>query len=425
MSNIIQNKISSGKILIVDDTFSDVEDLILKLLHDNIPVQYWDSQSDLKYPLTNVRILILDLKLTDAQGEKSMDNYFVPAVEVLHKIKGPYVLIILSTDYDEGDMCRLKDTYKRIYDVPPIIFEDEIGINKKIELDELYNKIRKKFENEDVFKLILSWEMLLDVAKDNILHTISNKDVENEITEFIKSIAIDVGNKSLAKEFVLDMTRFLSRYMNSGAEYENLSLILNKINEKPNPEHTCHSLFAYMRTYYIPNENEQNWTGDIIELKSVDTSFPINNNKKFWKYGIILNPACDFSQNKVDNIIICGGFAIDESIFEDNHPINNTVKDILKHNTRDKIIDNNFNKLLTNSKFKTLRYHILKNFKVDKTNLNLCFDFQRINSIKASTFDDQYNIRLGRLDSPYIEKMQQDYGNYSTRLGIPSEKTNK
>ena len=146
MSNTIQNKIFPGKILIVDDKFDDVKELMLKLLNDNIPVQYWDSQSELKYTLTNVRILILDLKLTEDQGEKYSDNYFVPAAQVLKEIQGPYVLIILSGDYDEGDIHRLKDAYKDRYDDPLIIFEDEIGINKDIEPNELYNKIRTKFE---------------------------------------------------------------------------------------------------------------------------------------------------------------------------------------------------------------------------------------------------------------------------------------
>ena len=369
MSNTIQNKIFPGKILIVDDKFDDVKELMLKLLNDNIPVQYWDSQSELKYTLTNVRILILDLKLTEDQGEKYSDNYFVPAAQVLKEIQGPYVLIILSGDYDEGDIHRLKDAYKDRYDDPLIIFEDEIGINKDIEPNELYNKIRTKFENDDVFKLILSWEMLLDVAKDNILHTISDKTVENEITELVKSIVNDVGDESLIKEFVSNMMRFLSRYMNSGDEYENLSSTLKKINEKSDPEHASYSLLSYMRTYYIPNEGEKKWTGDIIKMKSDDMSSQINDSKKFWKYGIVLNPACDFSQNKVDYILICEGFAIDKSILETNHPIHNIEKDLLKNNTKDEINNNNFRKILKNTKINNLRRHILKNFKVDGIDL--------------------------------------------------------
>ena len=417
MNNTIQNKIFPGKILIVDDKFDDVKELMLKLLNDNIPVQYWDSQSELKYALTNVRILILDLKLTEDQGEKYSDNYFVPAAQVLNKIQGPFVLIILSTDYDKGDIRRLKDAYKEFYDDPLIIFGDEVGINKNIEPNELYDKIRTKFENDDVLKLILSWEILLDVAKDNILHTISNKTAENEIIAFVKSIVKDVGDESLIKEFVLNMMRFLSRYMNSGNEYENLSSILKKINEKPDPENTYYPLLSDMRKYYIPNKNEKSWTGDIIKMKS-DHASQINDDEKFWEYGIVLNPTCDFSQNKVDNILICEGFAIDESISKTNHPIHNIIKNPLKNNINDEYI----HEILKCTKFKNLRRHILTNFGMGKTNLYLCFDFQRINSIKKSTLNQQYT-RLNRLDSPYIEKMQQDYGNYSTRLGVPSEKS--
>ena len=421
MSNTIQNKIFPGKILIVDDTFEDVEELILKLVEDNIPVQYWDSQSEVGNALKNVRVLILDLKLTDGQGEKDTDDYFFPAAQVLKQIQGPFVLIIFSTDYDDGDIRRLKNAYEEFYSDPLIIFGDEVGINKNIALDELYDKIRAKFENDDVFKLILSWEMLLDVAKDNILHTISNKTVENEIIALVKSIVKDVGDESLMKEFVLNMMRFLSRYMNSGNEYENLSSILKKINEKPDPENAYYSLLSYMRTYYIPNKDEKSWTGDIIKMKSEYTSSQTNDGEKFWEYGIVLNPACDFSQNKVDNILICEGFAIDESISKTNHPIHNIKKDLLKKITQDEINNNDFHKILKDTKINNPRRHILKDFKVDGIDLHLCFDFQRIRSIEKSTLNQQC-IRLGRLDSPYIEKMQQDYGNYSTRLGIPSEK---
>ena len=38
----------------------------------------------------------------------------------------------------------------------------------------------------------MSWEILLDDAKDNILHTISNKTAENEIIAFVKSIVKDL-----------------------------------------------------------------------------------------------------------------------------------------------------------------------------------------------------------------------------------------
>ena len=102
-------------------------------------------------------------------------------------------------------------------------------------------------------------------------------------------------------------------------------------------------------------------------------------------------------------------------------PNDNIEKDLLKNNTKDEINNNNFRKILKNTKINNLRRHILKNFKVDGIDLHLCFDFQRINTIEKSILNQQCT-RIGRLDSPYIEKMQQDYGNYSTRLGIPSEK---
>ena len=55
---------------------------------------------------------------------------------MLKQIQGPFVLIILSTDYDKGDIRRLKDAYKEFYDDPLIIFGDEVGINKNIEPNE-------------------------------------------------------------------------------------------------------------------------------------------------------------------------------------------------------------------------------------------------------------------------------------------------
>lgn len=450
-----------GKVLFVDNDYEDVKNFIDKLTQEGIAVQYWNSIGETTKNFDNIRIIVLDLNLTDGQGEdKSELSYFQPAAEVLTKIRGPYLIVILSTDYEEGDIENLKKAYKEFYpNHPPLqTLGEEVGIAKDEDFSNFHEKIKKKFEEKNVFKLIISWEKLLDIAKDRTLHAISKEEFENEINIFIKSIKKDVGDGSLTREFISNMTRFLSRHMTSGDEYDEVSQVLSNIAVNTNPEEALEPLLQHMRTFYVPSKNEQIWTGDIFknETKLTDlhasktsnfiskimeniipkkikseTNIIDDENEDLWKYQIVLTPACDFSQDKVDNLVMCKGFALSRTeLLDKNHPLYKIKPTFSLSDTGDpkedeKKMQKDLNQLLKNSKLKSPRYYKLKNFKEKDSDeyITLVFDFQRIGSIKKCIFESMQGDRLARLDSPYVEDILQNYGSFSTRLGIPGEET--
>lgn len=450
-----------GKVLFVDNDYKDVKDIIDRFTQEGIAVQYWNSVGENNTNFDNIRIIVLDLNLTDGQGEDKTElSYYQPAAEVLTKIRGPYLIVILSTDYEDGDIDNLKKAYTEFYpEYPPLqTLGEEVGITKEVDFANFYEKIKNKFEEKNVFKLIIAWEKLLDIAKDKTLHAISKEEFENEINVFIKSIKVDVGDGSLTREFVSNMTRLLSRYMGSGNEYEELSEILHHISEKSNPTEVLEPLLQNMRAFYVPTKDEQIWTGDIFKNIDIDnenqSSSPIGllskiknsiinsknskddkilieEDEKLWKYKIVLTPACDFSQAKVDNLFVCEGFALNwADLSNKNHPFYKIKpKFSLPESTKDSKIDEKnlrekLQRLFDQSKLKS-RYCILKNFRENDSEeyFTLIFDLTRINSIKKCIFEFKENERLSRLDSPYIEDLLQKYGSYSTRLGIPGEET--
>ena len=189
-----------GKVLFVDNDYKDVKDIIDRFTQEGIAVQYWNSVGENNTNFDNIRIIVLDLNLTDGQGEDKTElSYYQPAAEVLTKIRGPYLIVILSTDYEDGDIDNLKKAYTEFYpEYPPLqTLGEEVGITKEVDFANFYEKIKNKFEEKNVFKLIIAWEKLLDIAKDKTLHAISKEEFENEINVFIKSIKVD-SDKSLS-----------------------------------------------------------------------------------------------------------------------------------------------------------------------------------------------------------------------------------
>ncbi len=259
-----------GKVLFIDDHFDQINNFMSGLSEFGVPVQYWNPNDPLERPITNVRVVVLDLNLKDdAEDVRGTPSFYFTAAEALAKINGPYILHIFSEGFnEENDICGLSDAYLDKNKQPMKTIGRIKGIEKDdTDLVEFIQKIKERFEEGDTFKMIATWENLLNDAKDLSLSQLSEKGFESEIKEFVKAISNGLADEEVPREFVNNMIRFISRYVSAGSEYENLTKILKKINNSPNEE-LSNPLLKHLQMYYEPKKLERVWTGDIFEIDS-------------------------------------------------------------------------------------------------------------------------------------------------------------
>jgi len=408
-----------GKVLIVDDKFDEeIKKLINNLAEKGVNTQYWNSKGEFHSSISNVRVLILDLELTGGVVRRGDKFFFSPAAQVLGQIKGPYIVILYARDFVNSDIEGIKESYELINGTP---FEGYIegiaGLAKGKGEDELTKLIFQIIDQKEIYKLIISWEKLLDKSKDLGLRKFVREKFENEVREFVKSIGKDVDNESLPREFVSNMMRFVMRYMHRGDEYKTLEGLLNKIYSDGSSTTISDLLLHNRNMYFTPDKSEKNWTGDIFRIKD---------SKDFYEYGIILTPECDIAQKKVENYLVCKGFALDfERLKKEKHPIYSIIKGFeipergdMKKEQHEEKIKKQLNRLDSDYH----RYYTLWNFsETEGKYFGLCFDFQNIQSVNKEEFITKFgDARISRLDFPYVTELMQKFANFSTRLGVPA-----
>jgi hypothetical protein len=404
----------TGRILFVDDKYDDdIRRAITTLIEKGVPVQFWDSKGEPPDLICNIRIIILDLDLAGL-GTKTYDL----AVEALHKIPGPFIVIIMALNFEEDDPSILKSTYESSYNVPLCGFIAKEGLTKKEESEDpirLQQLILSSIIENKILDLILLWEGLVDKAKDAALSNLLENKVENTILILIKTLCKEMGEEAAARELVNIMMRLISRRTGESKNYCSLISLIKRLNkelmestEYPSEE----DLEVYSKLmFYRPNPEEGIWTGDIY--KTIDTP-------KFDEYAMILTPRCDLAQHKVAKVVVCFAFKIDEKYFSDPEYPPNFVDPMViekreKGEEQEKIrqfIEKRYSgrmKLPEN-------LQILWNFKHKNETFGLCFDFNNVRSIKTDEL--QTWERVCRLDSLYIEDLLRKYGNTASRIGV-------
>jgi len=407
-----------GKVLVVDDVFNDqIKKLINILTEKGFNIQYWNSKGEFHQSISNVRILILDLDLTAGVVTRGSTSFFYAPAKVLDQIKGPYIVILYARDYVKNDIKDIKEAYEDIFKTP---FEGSIegiaGLSKGKGVDELIKKIFGIIDKKDVYKLIISWEKLLDKSKDQGLKKFVREKFENEVREFVKSIEKDIGIESLPREFVSNMMRFVMRYMHRGSEYMELKKLLEAIISSRTSGHISDLLLQNRNMYFTPDKSEKIWTGDIFRIK---------NNKDFLEYGIILTPECDIAQDKAENYLVCEGFALDfERLKKKKHPIYSIFESFEIPDRRTMTaeqFESKIRKQLSRLKNEHDRYYTVWNYSEKEGKyFGLCFDFQSIHSVNKDEFNTKFgDMRTSRLDLPFITELIQKFSSFATRLGVP------
>lgn len=417
-----------GKVLVVDDHFDQINELMQRLAEFGVSVQYWHPGNTPDPTITNVRIIILDLNLKETEDIRGTTSFYLPAAEALGKIQGPYILFIFADGYDPSkDIKGLGDAFFNKYKKPIKTIGKITGVNRDgSDVDEVIEKIQAGFEETDILKMILTWDGLLNDAKDRTLLKLSEKDFENEIKEFIRSIASGIDDNSLSREFVSTMIRFISRYVNTGSKYEELGKILKRI-KNSSTGNGENPLLQHLQMYYKPEISEKVWTGDIYQMDSTIEG----DDAKFWNFSLVLTPACDIAQQekkKLETFHLCEGCIVNtESVKDPEHPFRRNVNAFKFPKRRLLTTDKKFDEQIQNQLWAAAKNNLPgRYFAVwhlrdeDGKYFGVCFDFQRLKSLKIDGFESKWNDkRIFRIDSPFVDELLQKFGSHAYRLGTP------
>src|SRR2546425_667397 len=404
----------SGKILFIDDMYTDVEKPVFQLISKGVPVLFWDGKASPPDNIENIRTVIIDLKLA---GQSRGPGFYVPAVKCLNKIPGPYIVIIVSVDFEDDDPSGLLTEYVDKFGTAPHGYIHNKGLSKSelSDLQNLANTIKSSLKERPIMNLVLVWENILDDSKDAVLGGLVLDKLEATVVGLIKTIYKDEGEDGAPRGFVHNLMRLQSRLMTSSKELARLRASLTEvIRTAKTPNIATDSLLDWILMYYAPDETEDPRTGDIYKI--ADTSG--------YKYSIVLTPTCDFAQEKASMILACTGCDLDEGfLIDDKHPLLTQDPEIanMEENLemRRKAV---VKKYLRGEKTISQRFYPLYHFRKqwDKAEYTgICFDLKNVHAFTAEQFKEMNWKRICRLDSPFIDLMLQRFGFYSSRMGQP------
>lgn len=448
-----------GKILFVDDRYDDdIKQAITELVERGFAVQYWNGEGTPPETIRNARVIVMDLDLAGVGSRSGGIGDYAPAIAALHKIPGPYLVIILAQDFTNDDPSNLENYYRDTHG-PICGYIAKTGLSKAEEAADpsRLNDIIIGAIN-DTLKLIFLWEAVIDKGKDKAMQELFGEQVEEMIVSLVKLLWLDVGRKSAPREIVSYFMRLVLRKTREGQEFKEIKDLIDSIgvSKVKSSYPTEADLKLYNKLiFFKPDSAEGVWTGDIRRIKVADGSFS--------EYAIVLTPKCDFVLRTPSRILICKGFPLEEKHFDDPHypPLKNDAK-IAKRIANDKetlakwvdkrhhnnlellngLIDN-YPRISNSSfeqevkqkleemgkafvKYAKDRYleksnfpesfHVLYNFE-DGSAFPLCFDLNSTSRMERSNIENWE--RICRLDSPFIEEMLEKYGSLSSRVGVP------
>jgi hypothetical protein len=177
----------NGKIVIVDDDEIEAKPLMDILYQNNLPFLYYNDVSQLpKKPIDNIRVLFLDLKLVMTTNPRqvvgSVSNWIK---RLLNYNSGPYVLITWSKhneDYLDDLIIEFANGLKKYRPITVLSLSKNsylktIAGGKKVPKRGALRRIERKIESElnanNVLKLLLFWEILLQKSCATTINQIS------------------------------------------------------------------------------------------------------------------------------------------------------------------------------------------------------------------------------------------------------------
>lgn len=401
------------QVLFVDDDYKTIAEVTSSFLEEGIQVQYWNGSGNLPKSVLNARIVVLDLDLTDSDMKAAMgDEFYIPVVNALRKIPGPFIVIIVAREFDRKDPNKLKRMYKREVGTAFCGYIADRGLTKEeLTPRRLENLISSLLKKNVVLNLVLAWERMFDKAEDAALDEIAANNVDRSIRALVKILYRNFGeSEGAARALVDEMTRLVSRRTCETKDFKRLAELVTEINNtllKKVTIPTKEDLLLYSRLiFYNPTKEEAIMTGDVFKTKEE------------FKYGIILTPKCDLTQRKTKKLLVCYGFPLKKLYFRNrNYPPHRNDPFIAKlHEEKLSMIDiaKNMEKRYLESTLPNA-LQVMWHFNPKEGTQGICLDFNNVQSVEISKVKKWR--RLARIDSPYIDEILQRYGSLASRIG--------
>jgi len=313
-----------GRVVIIDDKYEEVKDLLKVLSKNKVSVMYFTGAEDElpEEPFSDIRIIFLDIELgTGGQDDKTKIS---TAVGVINRIIGTYntsYLIILWTKHEEL-INGIKDAIKSN---PPIIMLDLEKNECKndegnFDINKIENKLKEKLRETGIFQLFIIWENLVHKSTGIIVNVFSsfyprNNDWNNKMSVIFRKLAEAYSGKQLrdGDEIVKDALltfndTFLDTLENEIKYYKNIGeLAINDSNFNDDIAAQINSrlhLIIEPQVNSVPGNIYEDWKDQVniddlfnggggIESYSEKDSFL--RNLKFILLEV--SPYCDYAQN--------------------------------------------------------------------------------------------------------------------------------
>ncbi len=411
--------VNTGKILFIDDKYTEVKRAISNLIKSGMAVQYWNGKDD-KFPdVQNIRVVVLDIDLSGKGSRAQGETYYALAAKALAKVPGPFIVILMANDYTDDDPGNFEGYYCDHMETPLCGLVSKKGLTKQEELGSkeiLKTLIDTTIENDVVLNLLINWENVVDKAQDLAFKDVVTEGIKCTVVSIVKSLCRDFGEDSAARELVMTLMRLISRRVSEPSEFNGLSELVKKVyheipedlEDYPRKEHIS---MNNKLMYYQPN-GEKVWTGDI---------YKISGSKKYDDYAIVITPVCDLVQNKTDTVLTCIGFPVLETCFGDtSYPpylIDGTVKKTAQRGDPDKTVTLIKERYIFGKQKMPESLFFLWNFEEGGNTFGLCFNFNNIQTIEKAKIEKL--PKVSRLDSPYVQDMLEKYGRFASRVGTP------
>lgn len=402
----MRNMLVPGRILVIDDAPTEkekrkVDTLVRSLRRKGESVVFAETMPENEEVLENVRLLIVDLYLVEGDKEKSYELL----TGIIRKTgqKAGFLIVAIWTKYtkDPEKDRKIIEELEESTQQPGILFLEPF--DKEISPKQLIERIENSMTSKPECGLVLETERCVEKARD---YAVSDIISAASIPVILKALKEEVGDISLQREMIGLFLKVLSRHSRPTQEMEGhiksiVELSPGRIDSEKYGQ--IHSL----QSYYKVHPDEHTWTGDVL--------------KRDDEYAVVISPACDFAQCKLDYIKVLAAKRINHS---------DVMKEEVLKSLKSELKIAGSTKAFTKALFKgglplPKRFYVLR-FLRDGEGIffHLILDFQRVIKLrfkeKAKALGGRNWTRVCRIDTPIINNLLQEYSVHSSRIGVQS-----
>jgi hypothetical protein len=389
-----------GRIVVIDNKLEDVRLLLDELNKQGEFVSFLDpvELEAVERFAPNCRLLITDYFIV----ENDQDNSLASLTFILKELSetARFFGLIVWTGHPEiiGEIEQsIKDAYYEesgsALEVPFLAVYP-----KQVSYDQIIGKISGFIQEKPELGLMYIAEGAVHAAHDRLINELLPEGI---IGDIIRGVHEEFGTGTARQ--ILDLfVRMISRKLQPQPELKRtieriVGLKASKVSGYPK----IHAL----QSYYAVSEDEPLWTGDIVKFSG--------------QFYVVISPACDFAQKKVERITLAKAvFVPEESLRVGNERVQTLLTESGYQVSQDQLCKRILRGTISE------RHFVLHFVPYEGQYYHAILDFQTVTSYAETSYsetaDSLQKGRILRVDHPYIDELLHRYSAYSSRIGIPS-----